>query len=82
MIKLFCVLTLISISSACSHHQRDKVTVATYHNPSMCTSYCYSNCVVYSQHEGLNVESYICDKPDPYGRDTVCKCTLIKCVDV
>ncbi len=32
--------------------------------------YCYSNCVVASQHKGLNVESYTCEKPDPYGRKT------------
>lgn len=85
MIKLFCVLAaLISINSACqsSHQQREEFNVATYHSPSMCTTYCYSSCVVASQHKGLNVESYTCDKPDPYGRETVCKCTLIKCHDI
>lgn len=40
--------------------------------------YCYSNCVVASQHKGLNT----CEKPDPYGRKIVCKCTLITCHDI
>ena len=44
--------------------------------------YCYSNCVVASQHKGLNVESYTCEKPDPYGRKIVCKCPLITCHDI
>ncbi len=71
-----CFSSIISINSACqsSHQQREEFNVATYHSPSM---YCYSNCVVASQHKGLNVESYTCEKPDPYGRKIVCNVLLL-----
>ncbi len=44
--------------------------------------YCYSNCVVASQHKGLNVESYTCENLIPMAEKIVCKCTLITCHDI
>lgn len=87
MIKLLiCVLaTLLVSSNACkgSHKETEILTIATYHRPNLCTTYCYSNCVVAANQHGSYLESYSCEQPYPYNnKNTVCECTLSKCYDI
>ncbi|CCV01921.1 hypothetical protein IIV22A_077R [Invertebrate iridescent virus 22] len=80
----FLLILAVVSTNACrsSHKEIEIMRIATYHNPSLCTTYCYSNCVVAAQQHELHIESYTCEKPDPYGRDTRCECTLFRCHDI